>query len=273
MTNPDKTAIFNRTNAEYWEANAEVWTKHSRAGFDIYRDALHTPAFLAMLPDIAGLKGIDIGCGEGSNTRWLARKGAKMTGIDLAPTFIRHATEYETGCEAKESLGIHYQVADALHLPVNDAEFDFASAFMSMMDMPQQADVLKEVYRVLKPQGFFQFTILHPCFVPPFRQNIRDQNGNVTAVQVSDYFANIDGRVETWWFSSVPQHERDQTQPFNIQRFHRTLSEWISFIVNAGFVIEASVEPMASEALAAHEPVVADTRVTPIAWIVRVRKP
>ncbi|MDR0253079.1 MAG: class I SAM-dependent methyltransferase, partial [Brucellaceae bacterium] len=152
-------------------------------------------------------------------------------------------------------------------------QFDFASAFMSMMDMPQQGDVLKEVFRILKPQGFFQFTILHPCFVPPFRKTIRNEDGKVTAVLVADYFADIDGSVETWWFSSLPQEEREQSQPFNIPRFHRTLSEWIGLINTAGFILEASVEPMASEELAAQEDVVADTRVTPIAWIVRLRKP
>jgi hypothetical protein len=55
--------------ARYWEANAETWTRHARAGYDIYRDGLNTPAFLHMLPPVQGRSGIDIGCGEGSNTR------------------------------------------------------------------------------------------------------------------------------------------------------------------------------------------------------------
>src|SRR5919206_92469 len=36
--------------AACWEANAETWTRHARAGYDIYRDALNTPAFLSILP-------------------------------------------------------------------------------------------------------------------------------------------------------------------------------------------------------------------------------
>jgi hypothetical protein len=58
--------------ALYWEANAETWTRHARAGYDIYRNGLNTPAFLDMLPPVRGLCGLDIGCGEGSNTRELA---------------------------------------------------------------------------------------------------------------------------------------------------------------------------------------------------------
>ena len=40
-----------------WEANAETWTQHARAGFDIYRDRVNTPAFLQILPPIAGWPG------------------------------------------------------------------------------------------------------------------------------------------------------------------------------------------------------------------------
>ena len=30
--------------AEFWESNAEAWTKLARAGYDVYRDHLNTPA-------------------------------------------------------------------------------------------------------------------------------------------------------------------------------------------------------------------------------------
>ena len=59
-----------------WEANAESWTALARAGYDVYRDAFKTLAFLTFLPTVTGLKGLDIGCGEANNTRTLARQGA-----------------------------------------------------------------------------------------------------------------------------------------------------------------------------------------------------
>jgi 2-polyprenyl-3-methyl-5-hydroxy-6-metoxy-1,4-benzoquinol methylase len=68
----------------FWNANADAWTKLARAGYDIYRDYLNTPAFFAILPDVNGLAGLDIGCGEGHNTRLLAKRGARMTAIDIA---------------------------------------------------------------------------------------------------------------------------------------------------------------------------------------------
>ncbi len=255
--------------AAHWERNAETWTRTSRAGHDVYRDALNTPSFLAMLPPVDGLTGLDVGCGEGSNTRKLAERGARMTGIDIAPTFVRHAA----AAEVDDPLGIAYQVADAQALPFDDASFDFATAFMSLMDMPRQAAALAEVYRVLKPGGFLQFSILHPCFVPPKRRNVRGENGTVCAVEVAEYFNEVDGQIDRWIFSDIPEEQRTVLEPFSVPRFHRTLASWVEMICGAGFVIERFGEPRASDAVARQYPAVADTQVAPIFLLVRAAKP
>lgn len=254
--------------ASHWEANAETWTKHARAGYDVYRDALNTPAFLSMLPSIQGLTGLDVACGEGSNTRALAKLGALMQAVDIAPTFIRHAEAEERA----RPLGITYRVGDGMNLPYADASFDFVTSFMALMDMPDQDRVLSEIARVLKPGGFVQFSILHPCFVPPYRKNLRNPDGSVRAVEVARYFDAIDGEVERWWFSNAPEAERKQVEPFAVPRFHRTLSQWVGFICGAGLSIEALGEPCADPALAEAEPTVADTRVAPIFLHFRARK-
>src|SRR5437867_11370843 len=124
----------------YWNESAEVWTKLSIAGYDVYRDHLNTPAFFAMLPKVEGLTGLDIGCGEGHNTRLLAKRGARMTAIDIAEVFIAHAQE----AERETPLGIDYRVASAVDLPFADAAFDLATAFMSLMDIPETDRVLAE---------------------------------------------------------------------------------------------------------------------------------
>jgi ubiquinone/menaquinone biosynthesis C-methylase UbiE len=192
-----------------------------------------------------------------------------MTGLDIAPTFIRYARESET----QAPLGIDYVLGDGQSIDFPEASFDFVTAFMSMMDMADQRGVLKGVHRILKSGGLLQFSILHPCFVPPKRRNVRNEAGEPIAVEIADYFDESDGRIERWIFSSIPQGERATLTPFSIPRFHRTLTSWVSMIVEAGLVIEAFGEPMASPEVALAEPVVADTRVAPIFLHVRARKP
>jgi len=255
--------------AQAWEANADVWTRHSRAGYDVYRDALNTPVFIASLPTVKNLKGLDIGCGDGSNTRQLARLGANMHAIDIAPTFVRHAEE----AEQTEPLGITYHTGDAVSLPFEGDTFDFVTAFMSLMDMPDQRAALSEACRVLRPGAFLQFSILHPCFESPYRKVLRDEHGRRVAIQNAGYFDNIDGRIDTFWFETLPDELRQQDGPFRVPRFHRTLSQWVEMITMAGLTIEQFVEPCASLELANKEPVVADTRIAPMSLIVRARRP
>lgn len=271
MEQPGRPMTMTQTEAAAcWEANAETWTRHVRVGFDVYRDWVNTPAFLAMLPPVAGLHGLDIGCGEGGNTREVARRGARMTAFDMSPTFLRHARETETS----EPLGVVYVHADAACVPFADEAFDFATAFMSLMDMPNQGAALAEAYRVLRPDGFLQFSILHPCFVPPRRHVLREADGTtVRAIEVGGYFDSIDGRVDRWWFGPASQEERARVPPFQEPRFHRTLSTWINLVVASGFVLERLGEPYADEATAEAVPAVADTRVAPLFLHVRGRKP
>lgn len=254
--------------AACWEANAETWTQHARAGYDLYRDALNTPVFLANLPDIAGLRGLDIGCGEGGNTRKLAERGAEITAVDIAPTFLRHAQETEDAAP----VGISYQFGDGTALPFPDAHFDFATAFMSLMDMPRPDTAVAEAARVLQPGGFLQFSILHPCFVPPYRKVLRDADGEVRAVEVARYFDGIDGEVETWRFGAAPAEIKASASPFRVPRFHRTLSEWVAMIVAADLAIEHMAEPRIDAQGAREMPYVADTRVAPLFLHIRARK-
>ncbi|MET3587747.1 ubiquinone/menaquinone biosynthesis C-methylase UbiE [Pseudorhizobium tarimense] len=124
-----------------------------------------------------------------------------MTGLDIAPTLLRHARKRK--CSIRP--GIDYVIGDGVTLPFADGEFDLVVAFMSMMDMADQAAVLKQLARVLKRGGFLQFSILHPCFVPPTRRNIRNQLGEAVAVEVADYFDETQGRIGRWIFSAIPR--------------------------------------------------------------------
>src|SRR5438067_1468466 len=53
-----------RENASYWERNADEWTRLVRRGYDTSRDFVNSPAFFKLLPDVRGLRGFDLGCGD-----------------------------------------------------------------------------------------------------------------------------------------------------------------------------------------------------------------
>lgn len=143
---------------------------------------------------------------------------------------------------------------------------------MSLMDLPAHEVVLGEVFRVLINNGFLQFSILHPCFVPPVRKTRKDTNGDPYAIEIADYFRRTDGEIDRWTFTAAPPEMRGKHQLFHIPRFHRTLSDWINMLVAAGFAIEAMQEPMADEEMARNVPKIADTRIAPSFLHIRVRK-
>jgi len=189
--------------------------------------------------------------------------------IDVAPTFIRYARD----TERVEPLGIAYLVADATDLPFASGSFDFATAFMSMMDMANHGAALCEAARVLRPGGFLQFSILHPCFVPPHRRVLREPNGTTRAIEIAGYFDATDGRIDTFWFETLPPEERETTEPFRVPRFHRTLSGCVDLIVDAGLVIERFAEPRVSVEVAVAEPALEDTLVAPLFLHIRALRP
>lgn len=252
----------------YWNENADAWTALSRAGCDIYRDGLNTPAFLELLPDVRGLQGLDIGCGEGHNTRLLAKRGASITAIDIAERFVGHAWQ----AEIEAPLGISYQVASAVQLPFADSTFDFLTAFMSLMDIPELERVLDECHRVLRPGGFLQFSISHPCFNPPHRKNKRNWAGKTYALEVGEYFRDANGAIEEWIFKAAPGALRGGYRPFRIPRFTRTLSDWLNLLIAAGFRIERLAEPRPNDEAVQRYPGLQDAQVAAYFLQVRARR-
>ena len=79
-----------------WNDAAESWADFVRKGKDYYRDELNNPATFKLIGDVRGRLVLDLACGEGYNTRILARKGAKVTGVDFSEKLIELAKREES---------------------------------------------------------------------------------------------------------------------------------------------------------------------------------
>jgi SAM-dependent methyltransferase len=136
-----------------WEEQAENWVRWARApGHDSYWQ-FHRDEFRKLLPPPAG-RALDVGCGEGRLPRDLKSWGYDVSGVDGSETMIRYAREADPFGD--------YRVADAASLPFDDQAFELVTAFMSLHDIDDFQGALREIGRVLRPDGRLCAAITHP---------------------------------------------------------------------------------------------------------------
>lgn len=147
--------------SDQWDRSVESWSDFVRAGKDFYRDEMNNPAFFKLLGDVKNKKTLDLACGEGSNTRILARMEAQVVGADFSEKMIESAKRVEE----RERLGIQYIVADAADLKeLRKESFELVTCFMALMDIEDYEKTIVEVARVLKKNGRFVFFRYAPVF-------------------------------------------------------------------------------------------------------------
>lgn len=247
---------------ECWDKNFSAWQEASENGFDVWRDHVNTPAFLRMLPDLTGLSGLDIGCGDGHNTRLIAERCAKLVGVDFLEKFIEHNKNLPNPPH------LDFRVADAIALPFDDNSMDFVVSTMTFMNMAEIDKGMAEAYRLLKPGGFLQFSITHPCFNERKGKWTRNDRDEPVAFTIENYFSEINGEVHRWKHYYAPEN----LTPFDVPRFLRPLSRWLNIVTNAGFLIEQADEPYADDESIAKYPALLSTRVVAHSLILRARK-
>jgi len=107
---------------------------------------------------------LDVGCGTGRHAIELAKRGYRVTGIDLSENLLQKAREKANAA----SVEVEFERHDARNLPFNN-QFDAAimiceGAFPLMETDEMNFEILKSVARALKPNGKFIFTTLNGLF-------------------------------------------------------------------------------------------------------------
>ena len=160
-----------RSPRELYDASATGWARQAPSSVSDYTGR---PPTLALCEPLAGLRVLDLGCGEGYCTRLLRKRGAReVIGVDVSAQMIALAHAEEE----REPLGIRYEVGQATDLAGHaDGSFDLVlSMFMfNYLGIDDTRKALGEIVRVLRPAGRLVFAVPHPVFAllrppePPF---------------------------------------------------------------------------------------------------------
>jgi len=102
---------------------------------------------------------LDLGAGTGRVTRELKRRypRALVIALDLAPGMLREARRQPALVAAFERV-----CADALQLPLADASVDLVFSSLMLQWCEPLGEAIAEVRRVLRPEGFFAFSLWAP---------------------------------------------------------------------------------------------------------------
>ncbi|MFC9271989.1 class I SAM-dependent methyltransferase [Streptomyces zhihengii] len=115
---------------------------------DIRTDPWLKASIDAFADTVAGLGPVlDVGCGPGTVTAYLAERGLDVSGVDLSPRMIDNARRLHPGCD--------FRVASATELDLPEASLGGILGWWSLFNLPRAVlpQVLALFARALKPGG------------------------------------------------------------------------------------------------------------------------
>ena len=172
------------------------------------------PRLLDLLGDIAGLRVLDAGCGEGYLARVLAARGAQVTGIDISPRLIELAREQD------HEGAIVYRVADlSAPLPDYDQCFDAVASYLALNDVHDHRGFAATLAGTLKPGGRLVIALNNPY-------------SYVVRKHVSDYFAT----------DAAYPYRGMVAQGLKVHFYHRTLEDYLNAFLDCGLRLRKLVD-------------------------------
>ena len=220
-----------------------------RRSIDGLDGAVEWPSVRSLLPDVAGLRIVDLGCGFGWFCRWAKERGAaEVLGLDVSERMLARARSWP-------DAGIRYEVADLEQLELSPALFDLAYSSLALHYVENLASLFATVHGALVPGGCFVFSIEHPIYMAPARPGWSvDADGRRTW-PVDGYF--VEGpRTTDWLAQGVVKH-------------HRTLGTTLNLLIRSGFQVEHVDEFCPSPEQIAVRPELAEERDRPMFLLVR----
>jgi SAM-dependent methyltransferase len=190
-----------------------------------YNAHIEFPATTELVPDVAGERVLDAGCGTGAYSAWLVDAGADVVGVDVSDEMLAHARDaVGDGADAEF---VQADLGRPLDFAADDA-FDGVVSALALEYVRDWDAVFAEFHRVLRPGGFLVFSTGHPLdqFAPE-----NEQAENYFAVE----------RCSKDWAVDVPYYRR----PFG---------EILRPLLENGFRVNEVVEPQPTAAFREQRP-------------------
>ena len=148
-----------RRNREAWDRDAPNWVEAGRENW-----ASREPGWgawgipereVGALPDVAGMDVVELGCGTGYWSAWLARMGARPVGIDNSER------QLETARALQREHGLEFPLihGNAEEVPFPDASFDLALSEYGASIWCDPERWVPEAARLLRPRGQLIFLV------------------------------------------------------------------------------------------------------------------
>ena len=189
-----------------------------------YNALYERPAMLAMLPDVDGARILDAGCGSGWYAERLLERGASVDAIDASAGMAKFASERIRRLPEELSARASVRVADlAAPLPFEPASFSGVLSPLVLHYLKDWRPTLREIHRVLRPGGWLLFSTHHPA-------------ADARRFATEDYFRTE--KVKDYWEWAG-----------EVEFYRRSLTEIFASLRDAGFLINAVVEPMPTDGL------------------------
>lgn len=222
-----------------WNQFAESFTEKYDEQGDLHHQVLLNPAIFSLIEEVEGQNFLDAGCGEGYLSRMLAQKGAFVTAVDYSQKMLEIARD-----RTQNEKNIQYRYGNCENLDFLIKEvFDCIIANMVLQDLENYKAAIREMFRLLKPNGIFIFSILHPCFVTPNSGWLRNE-------QLDQQF----WKVQRYFYEGVYDQKLPLDADEKIVFYHRTLTSYMKAIIQAGFKVEEVIEPMPSKEMLSRYP-------------------
>ena len=216
-------------NREHWNATATEWVAPGERAWsspDPTWGIWGVPeSVLQLLPErMDGLHTIELGCGTGYASAWMARRGAVATGIDTSEE------QLATARRLADEHGVNLELVhgDAEATPFDDASFDFAFSEYGAAIWCDPYRWIPEAWRLLKPGGRLVFLATHPL---------------VTVCSPWNGATPVEDRLIRPYFGL---HRVDWTKveidPGGVE-FTLPLEDWFALFRRTGFTVEDRREP------------------------------